>query len=196
MFDTLERLPINTMAASLDAATALSFDLLRVRGRNADWGQVMANLERLSQLKKHKGFDFTISMTLNSVNAFEIEEFVDLAINIDAEPLITLVANPHQTVEFQRKFLTFTAEQFKEMKRQIEVSLPKVRELRHKDASLYLEQLMTHLDIHRALDNNPAYFSAKNLARKVYRQLPEQMQSPIRRVVQERRRSRLEREKA
>ena len=115
---------------------------------------------------------------------------------IDAEPLITLVANPHQTVDFQRKFLTFTSKQFEEMKRQIQVSLPKVLELRHKDATLYLEQLMIHLDIHRELDNNPTYFSAKNLARKVYRQLPEQMQTPIRRVVQERRRSRLERGKA
>ena len=193
VFETLQRLPIDTMAASLDAATALSFDLLRVRGRNANWDQVMKNLDRLSELKKRKGFDFTVSMTLNSINALEIEQFVDLALRLDAEPLITLVANPFQTVDFQRKFLTFTAKQFDEMRAQVERCLPKVRDRGFKDAELFLGQLLGHLEMHREGDNNPTYFAAKNVARRVYRQLPEQMQEPIRRIVQDRRRTRVER---
>ena len=95
------------MAASLDAATALSFDVLRVRDRNANWEQVVKNLGRLAELKKRKGFKFTVSMTLNSVNALETEEFVNLALGFDAEPLIMLVANPYETADFQKKFPTW-----------------------------------------------------------------------------------------
>ena len=102
VFEVLNRLSINTMAASLDAANSLSFDLLRVRGRNASWAQVMADLDRLAELKRRKGFEFTLSMTLNTVNALEIEDFVDLALRFDAEPLIMLVANPYQTMDFQK----------------------------------------------------------------------------------------------
>lgn len=191
----LDRLPISTMAASLDAATALSFDLLRVRGRNAGWDQVMTNLGKLSDLKKRKDFEFTVSMTLNSVNALEIEEFVDLALGFDAEPLIMLVANPYLTGEFQKKFLTFTDAQFGEMERQIESGLKKVRNRGFSDAEIYLEQLALHLRLHREGDNDPVHFATKNAARKVFRRLPEQVQDPLRRVVQKRRRNALERAK-
>ena len=195
VFATLERLPIATIAASLDAATALSFDLLRVRGRNASWDKVMANLERLSDLKRRKDFDFTVSMTLNSVNALEIEQFVDLALGFDAEPLVMLVANPYQTMDFQKKFLTFTAKQFEEMAAQIERSLPKVRTRGFSDAEIYLEQLRRHLKLHRDGDNDPLRFAAKKTARKVFHHLPEQVQDPLRRYVQRRRQEALERAK-
>ena len=195
VFATLEPLPVATMAVSLDAATALSFDVLRVRGRNARWDNVMANLERLSDLKRRKEFDFTVSMTLNSVNALEIEQFVDLALGFDAEPLVMLVANPYQTISFQKKFLTFTPKQFDEMAAQIERSLPKVSARGFLDAEIYLEQLRAHLKIHRESDNDPVHFAAKKTARKVFHHLPEQVQDPLRRYVQRRRRSALERAK-
>jgi len=195
VFDVLNRLPINTMAASLDAANAVSFDLLRVRGRNASWDQVMTNLGKLSELKKRKGFEFTVAMTLNTVNALEIEDFVDLALGFDAEPLIMLVANPYQTGEFQKKFLTFSDAQFAEMDNQIARSLPKVRERGFRDAAVFLEQLELHLKLHRDGDNDPLRFATKNVARKVFRRLPEQMQDPLRRVVQNRRRAALSRAK-
>ena len=195
VFGILERLPISTMAASLDAATALSFDLLRVRGRNANWEQVMANMAKLSDLKKRKGFEFTVSMTLNTVNASEIEEFVDLALGFDAEPLIMLVANPYLTGEFQKKFLTFTDAQFADMARQIDSGLAKVRARGFSDAEIYLEQLALHLKLHREGDNDPMRFATKNAARRVFRHLPEQVQDPLRRVVQNRRRKALERAK-
>ena len=195
VFETLNRLPISTMAVSLDAANALSFDLLRVRGRNATWNQVVKNLESLSELKNRKGFEFTVSMTLNSINALEIEEFVDLALGFDAEPLIMLVANPYETGEFQKKFLTFTDAQFAEMEAQINRSLPKVQDRGLRDAALYLEQLAIRLKMHREGDNDPVHFATKKAARKVFRRLPEQVQDPLRRVVQNRRRSAMERAK-
>lgn len=189
VFETLERLPISTMAASLDAANAQSFDTLRVRGRNASWDQVIENLERLRDLKKRKDFEFTISMTLNSVNALEIEDFVDLGIRLNAEPLIMLVANPYETTDFQRKFLLFTPPQFEEMEAQIRRSLEKVRSRNLPDAEIYLEQLQIRIEDHRAGDNELHKYATKKVARKVFRHLPEQLQEPIRRVVQNRRRT-------
>jgi len=166
---------------------------LRVRGRNANWEQVMVNLGKLSELKKRKGFEFTVAMTLNSVNALEIEEFVDLALGFDAEPLIMLVANPYETGEFQKKFLTFTDAQFTEMARQIEAGLVKVRARGFADAEIYLEQLALHLKLHRDGDNDPLHFATKKAARKVFRHLPEQVQDPLRRVLQKRRRNAIDR---
>jgi len=187
IYETLRRLPITCMAASLDAATAESFETLRIRGRNADWDTVVQNLGRLRDLKHEKDFSFTVSMTLNSVNASEIEPFVDLALSYDAEPLVMLVANPYQTVDFQKRFLTFTDPQFDAMAAQIERSLPKVRARGFEDAELYLEQLRAALRQHREIDNTPVYFQAKNVARKAFRKLPEEIQVPVRKVVQKRR---------
>lgn len=195
VFGILERLPISTMAVSLDAANAASFDALRVRGRNANWDQVVTNLGRIADLRKRKDFEFTVSMTLNSLNALEIEAFVDLALGYDAEPLIMLVANPYETKDFQRKFLLFTPPQFDEMEAQINRSLAKVRERSWPDAEIYLEQLMIRLTEHRIGDNDPMRYATKKVARKVFRQLPEQLQDPIRRVVQNHRRSTAEKAK-
>lgn len=189
VFEILERLPISTMAASLDAANAQSFDTLRVRGRNANWEQVMTNLKRLRALKQRKDFEFTVAMTLNSVNALEIEDFVDLALEMDAEPLIMLVANPYETMDFQRKFLLFTPPQFEEMEAQIKRSLAKVRGKSLQDAEVHLEQLHIRLQEHQRGDNDPMRFATKRVARKVFRRLPENIQEPIRRVVQNHRHS-------
>ena len=191
VYDILRRVPISCMAVSVDAANAESFETLRVRGRNAEWEQVINNLERLTELKSIKDFHFTLSMTLNSVNALEIEQFVDLALLYNAEPLISLVANPFQTYEFQRKYLTFTEQQFTEMHRQLKRSLPKVDERNYEDAALYLKQLGALLIQHQKYDNKRLQFAAKKAARRMFHVLPEQMQIPVRTTVQKLRTNRL-----
>ena len=190
----LERLPIKTMAVSLDAANAKSFDALRVRGKNAHWSQVMLNLDKLSDLKRRKNFAFTISMTLNSVNALEIEDFVDLALQKGAEPLIMLVANPYETSDFQRKFLLFTPPQFDQMENQINHSLAKIKGKGLSDAEIYLEQLRVRLRKHRATDNDLIRYRTKRAAQKVFRRLPEHIQDPLKRVVQKHRRDTAEKD--
>ena len=72
IYEVLEKLTISGFAVSLDAASEPSFDLLRVRGRNATWQAVMENLKRLSELKQRKGFSLTLSMTVNRVNCHEL----------------------------------------------------------------------------------------------------------------------------
>lgn len=185
IYETLERLPITCMAASLDAATAESFETLRVRGRNADWQTVMTNLERLRDLKRRKGFTFTVSMTLNTVNCGEIERFIDLALGFEAEPLVMLVANPYQTSEFQKKFLVFTGAQMDDMFAQIERALTKVQAAGLDDPETFLKQLRMALRHHRKHDNSLLNFNAANFARRAFHMLPEQFQGPVRRVVQE-----------
>ena len=182
--EILRRVPINCMATSLDAATEASFEALRVRGRNATWATAMENMKKLQKLKAEKGFTFTVSMTVNSVNAGEIGQFVDLALGFDAEPLISLVANPYQTLEFQKKYLVFTDAQFDGMLAGIERSLPKVRARGFADAEVFLKQLRATVKQHRASKNGLVGLKARNLARKVFWSLPEQLQLPIRKVVQ------------
>jgi len=192
VYETLDRLPITCMAASLDAATEQSFNTLRVRGKNAAWSTAIENLEKLRELKKKKDFQFTVSMTVNSVNCEEIEAFVDLALGVDAEPLLLLVANPYQGAEFQKEFLHFTDHQFTVMFRDIERALKKVRDKGMEDAIILLEQLRSVLKQHRDTDNNPVRFRAKNVARKAFHYLPEQIQIPLRNAVQKSRTKRFE----
>jgi len=192
VMETLRRLPLTCIATSLDAATEESFEILRIRGKNANWETTIENMNKLKALKAKKGFTFTVSMTLNSRNCLEIADFVDLGLSLDAEPLISLVANPYQTVQFQKDYLVFSDEQFDHMFAAIDGSLPKVRERGFEDAETFLEQLRAVLKQHRETDNNPARLKAKNLARKVFHILPEQLQLPIRRTVQMARIRRLE----
>lgn len=180
----LKRVPITCMAVSLDAATAESFEALRVRGKNADWNAVMANLVKLKELKARKPFTFTLSMTLNSVNALEIEKFVELALSNDAEPLISLVANPFSTYEFQKKYLTFTDHQFRLMQEQIDNSLPLVEAKKLDDASIYLRQLRSILQQHKRNSNGRLQFQVKQAAKTIFHTLPEQLQIPVRTTVQ------------
>ena len=143
-------------------------------------------------MKRDKGFIFTLSMTLNAVNCLEIEEFVDLALSHDAEPLILLVANPYQELDFQKRYLTFNPAQFDAMFAAIERSLPKVSDRGFEDAEVYLKQLRRVLKQHRETDNNPLRFKTKNVARKIFHTLPEQLQIPIRKAVQNSRTRRFE----
>jgi len=192
IYETLERLPITCMAASLDAASEKSFNELRVRGKNASWETVLQNLERLKELKSRKKFSYTLSMTLNKLNCHEIGSFVDLALSYDAEPLILLVANPYQTEEFQSTYLNFTEADFDDMYTAIDKSLPKVKKFGFEDAEIYLTQLRQVLALHRDTDNKAGHFRAKKVARKAFHALPEQLQLPIRRVVQKARSKRFE----
>ena len=141
-------------------------------------------MEHLKNLKNRKGFSFSLSMTLNTLNYCEIESFVDLALSFDAEPLIMLVANPYNTVKFQRTYLKFSDEQFEEMYTAIDNSIPKVKKHKFEDAEIFLNQLRQVLQQHRKTDNNASHFQAKKFARKAFQVLPEQLQMPIRRVVQ------------
>jgi hypothetical protein len=131
-------------------------------------------------------------MTLNRVNAGEIEPFVDLALAHDAEPLIMLVSNPYQTIDFQRQFLNFTDAQFDDMQAQIDASLPKVRAAGSSDAETALLSLRAALREHRELDNSPLGYGSKTIARKAFHMLPETLQIPIRKTVQKRRNRRFE----
>lgn len=172
------------MAVSLDAATAKSFDILRLRGRKASWKSVLDGLAWLQEMKRKRPFEFSISMTLNKVNHAEIEAFVDLGLRYDAEPDIVLVANPDQTVAFQKRFLHFSDAEFAEMFAQIARALPKVRARSFKDSETALLILKRTLEMHRATDNRLTVFTAKNYARSALRKLPETLQNPIRRAVQ------------
>ena len=187
---TLRRRNIGLMSASLDAADSETFQELRVRGRTGDWNEVMANLKKLRDLKREKGFPFTLSLTLNTRNHDQIETFVRLALDFDAEPLIFLVTNPYQTLGFQKDFLSFGDNQFKTMFAQIERSIPEVRARGFADSLSSLEALDVALRRHRAADNNLAYYTGKKIARTVFRQLPEALQRPIKSAVQTARRRR------
>jgi MoaA/NifB/PqqE/SkfB family radical SAM enzyme len=171
------------IAVSLDAATEKSFDILRLRGRNASWDTVLDNLDWLNDLNQRKPFKFSISMTLNSVNFDEIERFVDLGIKYGAEPDILLVANPDQTTSFQKEFLKFSEEQFVKMFEQIDRSVAKVKEANFADADTSLNILKSTLQNHRQSDNNLTVYKAKNYARSTLRRLPESLQDPIRGTV-------------
>lgn len=181
----LESRKIGNIGVSLDAATEESYEVLRVRGRKAvKWAQVLDNLRALAELKTRKGFNFTISMTLNSVNYREIESFVDMGLELGAEPLLLLVSNPYQTVDFQKEFLFFTPEQFDDMFGQIQRAMPKLEQKFRGDAVEYLRILRAELRQHQNGDNNLGRFRAKRMARRLYHSLPEMLQQPIRRAVQ------------
>lgn len=181
----LEAKELLGIAVSLDAANGASFENLRLRGRRGSWDKVVANLAWLQELRRTKRFEFSISMTLNSVNHDEIEAFVDLGLAHDAEPDIVLVANPDRTSAFQKNFLHFTDEQFNEMFAQIDRSIDKVRDHQLHDAETALRILRRNLTLHRRADNNVAVFTAKNYARGAIKRLPENLQNPIRKAVQD-----------
>ena len=192
VFNLLKKIPISCMAVSLDAASEQTFDSLRVRGRRASWQTVLENLHKISELQKKRGFQFKVSMTLNSENCHEIEDFIDLAINYGAEPLIMLVANPYQTVEFHKKYLIFNEKQFRKMEVGIKNGIAKVRSQGYDDAELYLRELLKHLKYHRDVDNDVLSFSLKKVARNAFYTLPEQLQIPVRKWVQKKRVEKLE----
>ena len=66
----------------------------------------------------------------------------------------------------------------------IETCIGKVKAHNFEDAEIFLNQLRQVLQQHRKTDNNASHFQAKKIARKAFQVLPEQLQMPIRRVVQ------------
>lgn len=184
VFAMLRARKLGLIAVSLDAATAESFDTLRKRGRKADWDEVVENLGKLKQLKAEKGFVFTVSMTVNKVNHAEIEDFVDLALANDAEPLLILVSNPYQTYSFQRSFLAFSENELAAMHAQIERSLTKIQARGMGEAERALKVLRGMLGEHAQGDNHLWYFAAKRWARSAFHCLPGALQRPARAAVQ------------
>ena len=180
----LESKEILVMAVSLDAATEENFDKLRVRGRNADWATVIDSLDWLKGLKESKDFIFITTMTVNSENYGEIEAFVDLSLERNAQPVLILVGNPYQTVDFQRNFLCFSDDQFDEMFAQIDRCLLKIQARGFKDAETAIGLLRKNLERHRTSENKLSIFTAKAAARKALRVLPEQMQVPLKTLMQ------------
>lgn len=192
----LESKEILVMAVSLDAASEQNFDKLRVRGKNANWATVLDSLKWLKTLKQDKGFIFTTSMTVNAENCHEIEDFVDLSLQHDAQPLLILVGNPYQAVSFQREYLCFSDEQFEDMFGQIKRCLPKIKKRGFKDAETTIEIFRKNLENHRTSENKISVFTAKAAARKVLRVLPEQMQGPLKTLVQKARTRKLKQKKS
>jgi MoaA/NifB/PqqE/SkfB family radical SAM enzyme len=176
----LERRRLGLMAVSLDAASAETFDRLRVRGRSASWDTVMENLESLSELKEKKGFHMTVSMTVNSVNCHEISSFIELAHRFDAEPVLLLVSNPKQTADFQREFLLFRKDQFVSMYAQIEDGLQLVRSRNQREAELSLLQLRAQLRRHRIVSNGLFIFRAKLFLKILTNYFPESIRRKLR----------------
>jgi molybdenum cofactor biosynthesis enzyme MoaA len=184
IFAMFEKADISTMAVSLDAASAESFDTLRVRGRNANWEMVTDNLAHLKELKQRKGFHFMVSMTVNSINSTEIESFVDLALAYDAEPTLLLVASPDQTATFQNEFLTFSKDQVENMLDQIDRSILRMRDLQLIDPEKGLVQLRATILQHCVVNNRPVLFSLKSAARRFVHALPAPLQNAISKIVQ------------
>jgi sulfatase maturation enzyme AslB (radical SAM superfamily) len=192
IFSLLERRRLGLIAVSLDAADAAAFEDLRKRGRKAEWSVVMDNLRRLQVLRRQKGFVFTVSMTVNSRNFDQVEKFVDLALGVDAEPLISLVANPYETYAFQKGFLHFTEAQFAVMFEQIGRSLPKLQARGFVEGEAFLKQLQAGLKEHHATANSLGHFALRKAARSAFHRLPAVVQRPLRDVVQQIRRRNLE----
>ncbi len=193
IFALLRQKKLGLIAVSLDAANAATFDDLRKRGRKAEWSVVMDNLEQLQVLKREQGFTFTVSMTVNSRNYDQIERFIDLALSVDAEPLVSLVANPYETYAFQKEFLHFERRQFAVMFEQIDRSLPKLQRRRFTEAEAFLRQLSACLREHRAGANALAYFAIRKASRTVFHKLPLALRRPIRDMVQSMRNRKMKR---
>jgi sulfatase maturation enzyme AslB (radical SAM superfamily) len=177
VFAMLETKNIGLFAVSLDAGSARSFEALRLRGAKGSWEETLANVGRIAEMRRRKGFVFIVSMTLNSINCGEIETFVDMILGLGGDPIVSLVSNPYQTYAFQKDYLTFSEAQFAWMEAQIGRALTKVEAAGCVEAPAALRHLAEHLRYHRRFDNRPAFF----LARQALRRLPEPAKRLIRR---------------
>ncbi|MBF0546926.1 MAG: radical SAM protein [Candidatus Riflebacteria bacterium] len=115
-FEEIAKVNWAFIAVSLDAASKETYE--RLRG-SLLWHRVNMNLEALAEIKKQKGFNFTLSMTVNSKNYHEIWDFVVLALSYGAIPKINLVANP-DGITFLKEYLTFSNYERKIILKQIE----------------------------------------------------------------------------
>ena len=184
IFKMLQTRNIGMIAVSLDSANEETFQELRVRGRTADWSNVQDNLKTLAALKKEKGFHFSISMTINTVNYDQIDSFVDLALEIDAEPLLILVSNPYQTYDFQKDFLFFTDAQMAAVLAQINRAMKRVRDRGYDEAENALGVLRAQLLEHGETNNIKWRFRIENLARSAVGVLPPPLKAGLKSMVQ------------
>jgi sulfatase maturation enzyme AslB (radical SAM superfamily) len=176
IFSRLKSLSIGLVSVSLDAATEETYTRLR---RGGDWLRVVSNLQRLSELKKEKHFFFSIDMTLNRQNHFEMEKFVDMGIRLDAEPFIALVSNTFDTFKFQKKYLHFNEEQFRRISSQIETGLVKVKKKGFRDAEISLIHLKKLIVHHRHGNNRLDRYLVQSSVRKINRGMPQKLKNEI-----------------
>ena len=142
IFDILESIQIGFISVSVDAAEKETYEKLR---KGAKWDKVINNIKKLSSIKKHKPFMFTLAMTVNSKNFNQLEKFVDLAVSLDAQPVISLVNNYKQSDYFQNEYLSFSQNDYDQLLTQIDISLQKVRQASYKDAEILLAHLKNRI---------------------------------------------------
>lgn len=152
IFDTLRQKEIGLISVSLDATNEKTYSVLRKGG---NWLKVQNSLEKISQLRKTKKFVFTIALTVNTINALELERFCDLGIALGAEPMIALVNNPYGTISFQKTYLQFSDSMVDKILEQIDRSLEKLRQKGYDDAQIIWKQTRQRILNHKKNDNNP-----------------------------------------
>jgi hypothetical protein len=135
-------------------------------------------------MKKRKNFVFSIAMTLNSVNAGELESFCDLAISLDAEPMIALVHNPFGSISFQKKYLCFTDSMISLLVEQIDRSLPRIREKGFHDAVIIWKHTREQLLQHQKGENNLVKFYIKRRIHDLYCMAPEPVKKIAKSIIQ------------
>lgn len=165
LFETLLEKEIGIISCSLDATNEKTYGILRKGG---NWQKVLKNLEKISEMKKIKNFVFSITLTVNSLNALELEKFCDMGISLGAEPMITLVNNPFGSLAFQREYLHFSAFLVTQMMEQIDRSIKKLKLNDYKDATIIWQYTRQRIQNHFKNDNNLLKFYIK---KKVYDKL-------------------------
>ncbi|MGV8124334.1 MAG: radical SAM protein [Candidatus Xenobiia bacterium LiM19] len=162
LFSILENREIGLLACSIDGASENTYQKLRKGG---SWDKVLMNLQRISSMKSKKNFVFSIALTINSINAGELENFCALALSLNAEPLIALVQNPFGTLAFQKKYLHFDNSMLSQILEQIDRSIPQINERGFQDAVIIWEHTKQSLLQHKKDGNNLIKFYIK---RKMY----------------------------
>jgi MoaA/NifB/PqqE/SkfB family radical SAM enzyme len=160
LFKTLKQKEIGIISCSLDSANEKTYAILRKGG---NWQKVLQNLERISEMKKKKKFVFSITLTVNSINALELEKFCDMGISLGAEPMIILVNNPFGSFAFQRKYLHFSASQVTQMMEQIDRSIKKLKVNDCTDTIIIWQQTRQRIWNHFRNDNNLFKFFIKKM---------------------------------
>jgi MoaA/NifB/PqqE/SkfB family radical SAM enzyme len=165
LFEILLKKEIGIISCSLDAANEKTYKVLRKGG---DWHKVLENLEKISGMKKSKNFVFSVTLTVNSLNALELEKFCDLGISLGAEPMITLVNNPFGSLDFQREYLHFSEPAITQMMEQIDTSIKKLKSYDYKDAAIIWQQTRQRLLNHFKNENSLLKFYIR---KKIYNKL-------------------------
>lgn len=138
IFNILKSIKIGFLSVSVDAAEKETYEKLR---KKAKWERLIRNIRILSVMKKQKPFMFTLSMTVNSKNFNQLESFVDLAVSLDAQPIISMVNNYKNSNNFQNEYLSFNKNDYEQLLVQIDNSIEKVKKAAYKDAEILLFHL-------------------------------------------------------